>query len=192
MDRAAYAEQLFSLLPTGAAWPREEGTVLSGIVGVMAGEFARLDERAMALIDEGDPSKTEEALPDHERVAGLPDPCAGDVQTIEGRRERLLQKLFMRGGQSRPYLIALAAALGYEISITEFRPFTCESACDAPLYDPSWHFVFRVNAPEVTVRQASCNSGCDEPLQSWGNDVLECAIRNHTHSHLHALFGYGS
>lgn len=192
MDRAAYTDQLQSLLPRGAAWPREPGAELTKLVGVVAFELAKVDERAQNLIEEADPRYTTELLPDWERVLGLPDPCAGDVQTLEGRRERVIQKRTMRGGQSRPYLISVAAALGYAVTITEFEPTTCESACDELLYTEEWRFVYRINAPEVTIRVANCNSGCDEPLQTWGNEVLECNIRKHTHSHLHVLFGYGA
>lgn len=191
MDRAAYTDQLQSLLPRGAAWSREPAAQLTKLVGVIASELAIVDGRAQNLIEEADPRKTLELLPDWERVLGLPDPCAGDVQTLEGRRERVVQKYTMRGGQSRAYLISLADALGYTITIDEFEPATCQSACNTALYTGDWRFVYRVNAPAVTIRTANCNSGCDEPLRSWGNEVLECNIRQHTHSHLHVLFGYG-
>ncbi len=192
MDGAAYTDQLQSLLPRGLAWPREPEAALTRLIGTVGTELANVDRRARNLIEEADPRTTLELLADWERVLGLPDPCAGDVQTLEGRRERVVQKYTMRGGQSRSYLIGLAAALGYEITITEFDPATCESACDTAIYSAEWRFVYRVNAPEVTIRVASCNSGCDEPLRNWGNEVLECNIRQHTHSHLHVLFSYGA
>ncbi len=192
MDRAAYRHLVLSLLPRGDAWPREAGTALSDLAGIIAGEFARLDTRVDDLLNEANPARTLEMLADWEAAYGLPDACAGNNQTLDGRRERLLQKRAMKGGQSKPYFISLAAALGYAVDITTFAVATCQSACTTPLYGEPWRFVFRVDAPAVTIREATCESGCDEPLRIWGNQILECAVRRHTHSHNHALFSYGA
>lgn len=192
MDRAAYTAQLQALLPSGAAWPREPEAALTRLLDALAAELAIIDGRAAQLIEEADPRSTSELLPDWERVVGLPDPCAGDDQTLAGRRERLVQKLTTRGGQSRAYFIRLAAALGYPITITEFRPFTCNSYCDDGLDPDPWRFVWRVNAPAVTIRPFTAESGCDEPIRAWGNEVLECAISRHKPAHTNVIFGYGA
>ncbi len=191
MNRAGYTQKLLSLLPNGAAWPRETGTVLAAIAEAGAGEFSRVQQRLNALLVEDDPRRAVELLPDWEEAYGLPDPCAGTEQTVEGRRERVVQKSAMRGGQSAAYFIELAAALGYAVGITTFPVATCESECTAPLHDEPWRFAFRVDAPETTVHTMNCLSACNEALSTWGNEVLECAMRRHTHSHNHVLFGYG-
>lgn len=192
MDRGAYTEQLQALMPTGPAWPRDPDAGLTKLLGVIGSELAAVDGRARQVIEEADPRKALEMLGDWERVAGLPDPCAGLDQTLAGRRERLVQKLTTRGGQSRAYFIQLAAALGYAVTITEFRPFTCNSYCDDGLDPDPWRFVWRVNAPAITIRDMTCNSGCDEPIRAWGNEVLECAITRHKPAHTNVIFGYGS
>lgn len=192
MDRAAYRHLVLSLLPRGGAWPREEGTALSDLAAVIGNEFAHIDTRVNDLLNEANPARALEMLPDWEEAYGLPDACAGDDQTLDGRRERLLQKRAMKGGQSKPYFISLAAALGYAIDITTFSVATCQSACTTPLYGEPWRFVFRVDAPETTVRTMNCLSACSEALSTWGNEILECAVRRHTHSHNHVLFSYGA
>lgn len=44
-------------------------------------------------------------------------------QSIEDRRRALLNKITRQGGQSRAHFLAVAAALGYQITIREFSPF---------------------------------------------------------------------
>lgn len=193
MDRAAYLAQLQALLPPGDAWPRDPGATLTRLLDAIAGELAGIGARAADLIIEADPRVSGELLTDWERVCGLPDPCAGALgdQPLAGRRERVVQRLTSRGGQSRAFFVRLAAALGYEITITEFRSFTCQSYCDDSLDPDPWRFVWRVNAPAVTVQAMSCESGCDEALRTWGNEVLECSIQRFKPAHTHVLFGYG-
>jgi uncharacterized protein YmfQ (DUF2313 family) len=62
-------------------------------------------------------------LPDWERNWGLPDPCYTEPTTIHDRQLALVQRMTMQGGQSRQFFIDLATALGYSISISEYRPF---------------------------------------------------------------------
>src|SRR3546814_16731414 len=100
MDRAAYLAQLQTLLPPGDAWPRDPDAVLTRMLDAFAAALAQVDGRAGDLITEADPRSTDELLEDWERVTGLPDPCAGDEQTAEGRRGRVVKKLPNRGGQS--------------------------------------------------------------------------------------------
>ena len=186
-----YRELLLSLLPVGPAWPREEGSMLRALLDPAARELARVDAFLTSLEDELDPNTTDIALPDWEAAYGLPDACGGTDQTFEGRRERVVQKVTTKGGQSVSFYIALAAALGYEVTITEFLPFSCESDCEDILYTEDWAYAFRVNAPEVTIREASVDMSCEDPLRSWGNEVLECALRRRAHSHSIIQFGYG-
>jgi uncharacterized protein YmfQ (DUF2313 family) len=191
MNAGDYKELLLSLLPTGAAWPREEGSMLRALLEAPSQEFARADALLSLLEDELDPNTTDIALPDWEETYGLPDACAGDDQSFEARRERVIQKVTTRGGQSIPFFVGLAAALGYDVTITEFLPFSCESDCEDTLYTEDWAYAFRVNAPEVTIREATVDMSCEDPIRSWGNEVLECALRRRTHSHSIIQFGYG-
>jgi len=191
MNAAGYLAQLQSLLPPGDLWSRAAGAGLTRLLGGLAEEFARIDGRAQDLLREADPRTTEELLEDFERVAALPDPCVPDVQSIGERRQRLVQKLTGRGGQSRAFFIELAGRLGFTITITEYRPFTAISPCTDPINNEPWCHVWRVNAPAVRIVTMTTASACNEPIRSWGNELLECVLTRVKPAHTHLLFGYG-
>jgi len=194
MDKAAYLNQLKAILPTGEIWPRDASSNLSHFMESPAAELARVDGRAADLIEEADPRTTGEMLIDWETVAGLPDPCTGPLDSIEARRARLVQKLTKLGGQSRAYFIELAEELGYvDPWIDEFRPFTVNSNVDDFIYTDPWRYVWRLNIREETLETVfTAQSGCDEFLRSWGDDILECVIEQYKPAHTHVLYGYGN
>lgn len=132
-------------------------------------------------------------LADHERVLDLPDTCAGGYgQTQAERIAAALSKIRQRGGQSRAYFISVAKALGFAITIEEHAVYTCESPCDQPICDEPWRFAWTVRGPEVTVREFACESGCADPLASWGNAALECVIKRLKPAHTFVIFAYGN
>ncbi|MGE0487324.1 MAG: YmfQ family protein [Gammaproteobacteria bacterium] len=188
---AQYREQLAALLPLGAAWPREGDSVLGRVLLAVADELARLDARAWDLVDEADPRTTVELLPEWERAFGLPDPCVDQPDTYGERIDALVEKVTRIGGQSPGYFIAVAARLGYTITITEFDPFTFASTFDELLYGQDWQFAWQVNAPEETVRWFEYTSGFDEPLADWGNEQLECVLTRLKPAHTTIIFAYG-
>lgn len=190
-----YRELLKALLPPGEAFPRDTGTGIDKLLAGMSEEWARIDARGEALIVEALPSSTSELLADWERVAGLPDKCAGTLETtMQGRRNALLAKLTSTGGQSREYFVAVAKALGYEITITEFRPFRAGlSQAGDPLTNGDWVYTWRVNAHETTIIDFRAGrSAAGEPLRTWGNDTLECKINQLKPAHTITIFGYGA
>ena len=191
MTAEAYRDQLLALAPPGSALPVDPDSNWARLLQALADELARVDARAENLVDEADPRTTYELLSHWESIAGLPDPCATDEQNIEQRRNALLGKLAGTGGQSRQYFIDLAKDLGYAVTITEFSPFDVDSTVDAELYGDDWAFAWRVNAPETTVTYFTVASGVDEPLASWGNATLECAIEARKPAHTHVIFAYG-
>ena len=190
-DAQTYLQALQQLLPPGAVWPREDGAVLTGLLGAFAEGAARIDRRMDDLLEESDPRSALEMLPDWETFVGLPDLCVGMPETLAQRRAAVVARLTARGGNSRAYFINLAKALGFEITITEYGPFTCESGCDDPLGDEDWRFVWQVNAPATTFFEFTCESPCDEPLRAWGNAALECAITRRKPAHTTVVFRYG-
>jgi uncharacterized protein YmfQ (DUF2313 family) len=192
MTTDQYLLMLQALLPHGSAWPREPDAVLTKTLQGLADEVARVDLRAENLLDEVDPRTTSEMLLDWERIAGLPDLFSGDLDTVQERREALVTKLTNVGGQSRAFFIALAARLGYTITITEFRPFRVgvNAAGDA-LNGGPWNYTWQVNAPETTIKEFRCGqSAVGEALRSWGNDLLESAISTYKPAHTHVIFAY--
>jgi uncharacterized protein YmfQ (DUF2313 family) len=119
-----YAEALAKLLPFGPAWPRDPLAALMKTVRGLAEIWGLVDSRAADLLEqESDPRITLELLPDWERNWGLPDPCYDEPGTIGERQRALVMRMTMQGAQSREFFIEVAATLGYEITISEFRPF---------------------------------------------------------------------
>lgn len=191
-----YTELLRSLLPPGQAFRRDQGTNLERVLTGLAPELSRVESRGDQLAIEVNPQTTLELLVDWERVTGLPDKCSGELEeTTQGRRQAVVAKLASVGGQSIPYFIEVARQLGYEITITEFRPFRAgiSRAGDPLTNGPEWPFVWRVNSRETTIISFRAGlSAAGEPLRSWGNSALECKINQLKPAHTYVIFSYGA
>lgn len=188
-----YRHLLQQFLPPGAAWPRELDANLTKLLTGFAVGMSRVHNRSLELIDESDPRTTDEMLSDWERVASLPTACLSALdQTVEERRLTLHAHITSGGGQSTPFFTSLATALGYEITITEYRPLKTgfkagDKCCNTP-----WRFVWRVNAPETTIRAFKAGSSkAGEPIRKWGNERLECEITRRKPSQTIVNFAYG-
>ena len=121
---ADYTQAFLSLLPQGQAWPRHPLSTLARTCDGLSEYWGFVDGRAADLLEiESDPRQTVELLPDWERNWGLPDPCYTAPQTIGQRQLALVMRMTMQGAQSREFFIGIAAMLGYEITITEYRTF---------------------------------------------------------------------
>lgn len=194
MTSSDYLQQMQALLPPGPAWPTEEGAGLSRFLAGLAEEFARLDARGWQLLEEADPRTAIELFNDWERVAGLPDTCAEAFstteQTLDQRRQALIARLVTVGGQTQAYFIALAAAFGVTITITEYRAQTVDDDVSMPMFDDAWNTVWSINMPLTDITYADVNSSVDEPLASWGNPALECVLRRIAPAHLTLFFSY--
>lgn len=192
MSTTDYLQQLQALLPQGPAWPREASPVTRLLDG-LAQELARVEGRALTLLEEADPRTTAELFADWERVAGLPDDCViafAPDQTVAQRRAALVGRLATIGGQSPAYFVGLAAALGYAITLTEFKQHAVNDDVSTPLYGPAWAFAWQVNAALNTVTQLTVAGTVADPLASWGNTLLECVIKRLAPAHTTVLFSY--
>lgn len=193
VNAAGYLAQLQALLPPGAALTREKEAELTKLLNALADELARVDKRAADLLREADPRTCFELITDWEGTVGLPDPCAPLADNIQERRGAVAAKLVASGGQSRQYYIDIAAALGVEVTITEFMPFRVGySAVGDPLAtDDDWRHTWQVDAPETIITHfAVGQSAAGEPLRKWGNELLECAIGRRKPAHTEVLFAY--
>ena len=135
-----------------------------------------------------------EGLADWERVLALPDPClVGQAQTVGQRIQAVVSKSQGRAGQSKPFFIALAKSMGYDITITTFQPARAGIAqAGDPLNGGDWSFTWRVNAAAVTTSHARAGiTGAGDPLTAWGNRALECRLGQMKPAESILLFGYG-
>ena len=195
LSQAQYVSFLKGLLPRGKAWNPSPSSVLDKLLNAMAEELARIDSRASRdLLNEVDPRTTNELLPDWERVCGLPDPCLGTTGTLADRRESVLNKLTATGGQSAAYFIAVAAALGFTIEITEkFQPFKAGiSKAGDRLTNGDWMFAWEVTTPEADLVDAfrAGYSAAGDPLSTSRAEALECVLERLKPAHTVVIFTY--
>ncbi len=188
---ADYLRYLQALLPPGAAWSIDPDAVLTRLLTVPASELALADVYLLGALAEADPRRTDQLLPQWEADCGLPSACAGPAIGLNARRQAVLAQLTARGGVSPGYFIAVAASLGFAVTITEFSPLVCELDCEQSANDEGWRFVWRVNAPAVPIIEDSCESDAETPLVAWGNALLQCTIQSMAPAHTYCLFGYG-
>ena len=178
-----YLRSLQALLPQGLAWTREDDANLTLLLLAFADEFARVDARAMALVDEADPRTTFELLADWERVAGLPDSCVVVEQNIAQRRAALVARLTTVGGQT--------AANGYTITSSEYDfLFDVTDLVDALVYGYPWQFAFNVQSALLGVFELSVSDGVSDALATWSNTGIECIINRYKPAHTLAVFTY--
>ena len=190
-----YARMMGQLLPQGAAWTLEDGTVLAALIHAMASEPARVDATAHELLAELDPHQTLQLLPWWEAMCGLPDQCSQPGETIAERRAAVVAKLTAQGAQTPEYFAELATLLaGAVCTVREYRPFRAGASCAGdPLSNGAWAHAFAVQAPATPVRSFCAGQGCaGEPLRTWGNERLECAIRRLAPAHAIVNFHYGT
>jgi uncharacterized protein YmfQ (DUF2313 family) len=161
----------------GRAWTTEPGTVRSAVMIGLAQSYVRSGARAVNLIDDASPATTSELLPEWEKSLGLPDPCTPLNPSTAQRKAAVLAKFIAAGGQSPSYFIAVAAALGYPITITELPT--------------PYHW--QINAPTLQVSYFTAGvSVAGDPLWTIGNLELECRIRSIMPAHTVLTFDYGS
>lgn len=164
-----YARLLARLLPQGLLTQRvvrsidEDSTVGSNLLHGLAEELGRLEDRGVDVREEADPRTTLELLSDWERLVGLPDPCAGQLPTVEGRRDAVVARLVSLPSAAPSSFVAKAAELGFAVTVEELSCWCAGiGAAGDELYDGDWAFVW--------ILHAASDLSADERAQ------LECAI----------------
>ena len=120
----------------------------------LAPSLADVDASAQQLLVDAFPATTVALLPEWEASVGLPDPCAGEAPTIAARQGQVVARLSQPGGQSKAFLTAYAASLGYVIEISNYAPYRVGlNSCVDPVATDDWAFflLINVNAPSAPV-----------------------------------------
>jgi len=192
-----YLAQAKELLPKGALWKTVKGGRLWGILNFTAGQTSTCHSRIEKLIMESDPETASELLSDWEEFAGLPDECSPlpEGQTITERQEAVVEKLTGRGSMSVARFYEIARKMGYEITIREYRPFTCgRSVCGGPdqLGDTRARFWWRVtiHGPRAHYFRTGRNRAGDR--LGWASPAidLECFFNRRKPAHTTIIFEY--
>ncbi len=177
-------------MPRGRVWPRDADAIQSRTLAGCAPTYTRLTARANNVISDGFPGSTYELLPEWEASLGLPDPCAGAAPTTQQRRNQAVSRLIATGGQSISYFTAVAAALGYTITITQFAPSRFGRPFGRAFGGVAWAFAWQVNAPTFTVNSFQFGGSFGAPFANWGNNVLQCELKAYAPAHTTVLFSY--
>ena len=171
-------------------FPIELAGVFDADITVEGNILDEIQAQAAVLLEEMFADGATKLLTDWERIYGLTP--AADA-TIQSRRDNVVRKIRERGGLSRKYFIALAAAMGYTITIEELQPFMAGwGRAGDPVYDEKVRFVWRVNVadqPLYYLRAGQSASG--ERLLWWPSvTVLENLFNDLKPAHTFIIFDY--
>lgn len=165
LSAAAYARSMKALLPPGKLW-HMVGGVLEKLLVACAQELARVDQRALDLLEEADPRTTSELLAEYERELGLT--ASG---TTTERRNRVIALLLLRQ-RVRPVdykqiLAPLLAQLAADVVLLETsRAQAIAQANDREIYR---FFVYRdpslPGTPDLVAAQAIIDQICHSHTQ---------------------------
>lgn len=180
------------LLPRGRVWHRGWGWAQDADLLTLMPVWVRLQNRLNDLIGQIFPCSTTELVPEWEATLGLPDPCTGPLPTQQQRAQAVCGKFTARGGQSIEYFIHLAASLGFQVEIETYTPFyASRQRAGDPVNDEKWAYVWRVIAePTQVLYFRASESTAGEPLATWGNQLLECAVERYKPAHTQINFSY--
>ena len=130
---ADFQQAMLRLLPSGRVWRRDPDSNLSAVMLALAPTYTRNTAAAAQVLIDASPATTQNLLVEWENSLGLPDPWWATNPSIEQRQAAVRAKWGARGALTPAYFIALADALGFAITVTEFSPFAVDMSCDAPL-----------------------------------------------------------
>lgn len=191
--------EMLSLLPSGWAWPHDAGepaqagSLLTALLRPMATGIAELEAAAEAAMAEVDPRTAAAALADFERLLGA-DPCGRDISALDSaaRRRIVHGRYTARGGASRDYFGALAAALGTDITITEaIASQAGQMQAGDELVGAADAFVWVVTLPLGAWDEFRAGeAGAGDMLYSFTPSDLECEIRRRAPAHTEPVFAY--
>lgn len=185
-----YRDQMIAAQPPGIALPTDPSSDWALLLLALGDEFARVESRAISLLEESDPRATYELLADWERLVGLPDTCVTGELSTEQRVNSVVARLARGQGISLPRLLTAAELLGYTITITEFLPHSVDADVDEAIFGQDWVFAIQVNTAGNAITDHTVDSTVDDSLTWWGNERLECAIRRIKPGGRVVLFNY--
>ena len=169
MSQAARARALMDLLPPGVFDPSRTDSNMAKVMGAVAGELGAADDRAAELAGGLFPATA--AAEGVRAWAAVLDLDQEGLSTEDVRRAALLQ-LRKTGGANRSFYQGILNSLGFADDPGRVLPVcrwaTCDSECDAPLWqDPTFRDTFVVFLPHL-VQGFACDSRCNDFLAVFG------------------------
>ncbi len=186
-------QSLIAKLPVGWALGFRGG-IIDALLGSAADQIEVVEQAAETVMMEIDPRTADNFLPDFERVLG-PDPCGRDLDPLSHQqRQRLAhQRWTATGGQSIPYMVAIADKLGVSVTVDEFWPSKAGGLRAGQRLRPEGcQFVWRVNIPGLitVVKFRAGVSRAGNRLGSFTLSNIECELRRIKPAHTDVVFNY--
>lgn len=174
---ADYQAAMQRLLPRGPIWRSDAAAVLTRVLKALAPTYTRSTQAAAQVLIDASPATTVNLLVEWEESLGLPDPCTVSSPSIAQRQAAVRAKFASRGSLTIGYFIALAAALGFTVTITEFSVFVVGDVVGPPLYGPAWNFAWQIAAPQIATLYFTVGvSAAGDPLTTYDSGELVCRI----------------
>jgi uncharacterized protein YmfQ (DUF2313 family) len=180
MSEADYLQQLRLLLPPGPAFDFELQPDVAQLLSGIAPELARVDALNDQLLLEQIPATVTWLLPEWEAYLGLPDICTvPGSQTLEERRQAVVNKLTAKGAPQRSFYIRLADQAGAPITIDEFQQARVGTATVGDfLYGDDWHWSWLASADSAAF-------GTEEAA------ALNCRLQLTSPDYTEVVLGFG-
>jgi uncharacterized protein YmfQ (DUF2313 family) len=194
LNRHDYLQLLKSLLPPGKAWTSERNSSFEKILIAVADELTRIQNRTTHLLKELNPFQTQEMITDWERLLGLPNECTGPTSLLTFQARKKLVNTFytMSGGNTSEYLVELIKNFGFDIEISEYKPFKSGySSSGDPISNGNWRYAFQVRTLDAPVfRFSSGQNTSGDPLVEATNELIKCIINDNKPAHTIAIFTF--
>ncbi|WP_237882036.1 putative phage tail protein [Pseudomonas sp. PGPR40] len=175
-----YQQQLRQMLPPGPAFDPALQPDWAQIVAALAPELARIEGNGEALLLELNPATATALLPYWEGYLGLPDVCTmPGSQTLDERRQAVLDKLTATGAPQLSYYRKLGTQLDIAVEIQEFRPARVGlTSVGDFLYGAGWPWSWIAAVP----------------IETYGTDAaatLDCRLQRDAPEYTDVVLGFG-
>lgn len=170
-------QQVSEHMPGGRAWAAKnrEGSNVYAVVSSCAAQFNVVQQQIEELARQFDVSLSSDLLPDWEKSVGIPDDCLGLANTLEERRQNVIDRLRRAPVVTKADFEALGQALiGQQVTVTPGKEIeTFPIPFPIVLSNTPSRFKLYVTIGELT------GFVYDFPF-AFGNlrsDILECVFR---------------
>ena len=188
------AQQLADSLPNGRAWASKniDDSNARKLINSLAIAYNRVQQQIQLLSDEFDILQSIELLPDWEESVGLPGECLGEADTLEQRREQVIQRLrktpIVTRADYEDFLTRLFPGLGIEV-ISGYDYYNFEYTFETPFWgDINEKFVLVV---KVFVAGDNFEYDFEMPFVGGPDTTqLECILRKITPSNVVIIIEY--
>lgn len=174
-SKEQWTNAIMMQMPQGDIWSRDKTGALHAYVAGYAPRLQQAEDSADQLLSEMRPKSTQQLLVEWEAYLGLPE-CNLTNQTVEQRRNAVIEKYCRKGGLQAWSLEALAALLGFNIEVQEIFPHHCLRGCTYPLNEEKYRHVMRVIVKGIPNAYAVCLDDCLTPLTSNSALALTCVL----------------